>query len=39
MSKPIVFGSPEAQAIIEFDRAVHLLDAQLRTYMNEHLDM
>ena len=30
MSKTIVFGSPEAQAIAKFDRAVQLLDAELR---------
>ena len=34
MSK-IVFGSPEAQAIAQFDRAVQLLDAELRTLTSE----
>lgn len=26
----VIFGSPEAQAIVRFDRAVHLLDSELR---------
>ena len=36
MSKTIAFGSPEAQAIAQFDRAVHLLDAKLRTLTGEN---
>jgi hypothetical protein len=35
MSKTTVFGSPEAQAIAELDRAVQLLDAELRTLPSE----
>ena len=37
MSKAVVFGSPEAQAIAEFDRAVQLLDTKLRTLTSEKL--
>ncbi len=35
--KKIVFGSPDAQAIAEFDRAVRVLDAKLRAGMDAHL--
>ena len=37
MSKTVVFGSPEAQAIAKFDRAVQLLDAELRTLTSDRL--
>ena len=37
MSKAVVFGSPEAQAIAQFDRAVQLLDAELRTLTSDRL--